>query len=200
MGSKLYNEFLDTTFNHYHRILKDTGQLFFNIKSKSFNKMINTPHWIEHLESFQKFKLKSFIIWKYSGSFDATKKRFHLDYEIIYHLSKGDEIYLNDKAEIHDPLSSVWYVPHNIKKEDRVHPTQMPEALVERILSVASKEGDTVLDNFMGSGTTGVVCKKQGLEFIGIELNPTHFENAKNRIDKTEEEIILEEFFEQNKL
>ena len=93
---KLYNEFLDTTFNQYHRILKDTGQIFFNIKSKTFNKMINTPHWIEHLESFKKFKLKSFIIWKYSGSFDATKKRFHLDYEIIYHLSKGDDIYLNE--------------------------------------------------------------------------------------------------------
>ena len=101
---KLYNEFLDITFNEYHRILKDTGQIFFNIKSKTHNKCLNTPHWIEHLESFSKFKLKSFIIWKYAGSFDSTKKRFHLDYEIIYHLSKGDDIYLNENSGLHDSL------------------------------------------------------------------------------------------------
>ncbi len=181
---KLYNEFLDITFNEYHRILKDTGQIFFNIKSKTHNKCLNTPHWIEHLESFSKFKLKSFIIWKYAGSFDSTKKRFHLDYEIIYHLSKGDDIYLNENSGLHDSLSSVWYVPHSISKKERIHPTQMPEKLVERILAISSKKGYLVLDNFMGSGTTGVQCKKYGLDFIGIELNPEHYKNAKNRIDK----------------
>ena len=56
---KLYSEFMDKIFNNYHRILKDTGQIYFNIKSKSFNKTINTPHWLEHLESFGKFKLKA---------------------------------------------------------------------------------------------------------------------------------------------
>ena len=137
----------------------------------------------EHLESFNKFKLKSFIIWKYSGSFDSTKKRFHLDYEIIYHLSKGDDIYLNDKCGIDDPLTSVWYVPHNIPSKSRIHPTQMPEALVKRILQIASKKGDLVLDNFMGSGTTGVQCKKHGLDFIGIELNQNHYNKAKERIE-----------------
>jgi len=76
----------------------------------------------------------------------------------------------------------VWYVPHNIKKEERVHPTQMPEALVERILAVASKPKDTVLDNFMGSGTTGIVCKKKGLDFIGIEINPDNFNLSKQRM------------------
>ena len=180
---KLYNEFLDAVFNNYYEILKDTGQIFFNIKSKTHNKCLSTPHWIEHLESFSKFKLKSFIIWKYAGSFDSTKKRFHLDYEIIYHLSKGDDIYLNDKCGIDDPLTSVWYVPHNIPSKSRIHPTQMPEALVKRILQIASKKGDLVLDNFMGSGTTGVQCKRFGLDFIGIELNQNHYNKAKERIE-----------------
>ena len=68
---KLYSEFLDKVFEQYYRILKDTGQIFFNIKSKTFNKTLNTPHWIEHLETFKKFKFKSYIIWKYSGSFGS---------------------------------------------------------------------------------------------------------------------------------
>tara|TARA_R100001460_G_scaffold2809_1_gene8812 strand:+ start:45 stop:740 length:696 start_codon:yes stop_codon:yes gene_type:complete len=180
---KLYSDFLDKVFQEYKRILKENGQIFFNIKSKTLNKRLYSPHWIEFTDGFQNLNFKSYIIWKYAGSFDSTKSRFHLDYEIIYHLSKGDNIYLNENCGIHDPLSSVWYVPHNIKKEERIHPTQMPEALVERILTVASKQEDVVLDNFMGSGTTGVACKKKNLKYIGIELNQKHYENAKKRID-----------------
>ena len=183
---KLYSEFLEQVFLEYERVLKPNGQIFFNIKSKTFNKMLSTPHWIEFTEGFKKLNFKSFIIWKYAGSFDSTKSRFHLDYEIIYHLSKGNDIYLNDDCGIDDPLSSVWYVPHNItKKEGRIHPTQMPEKLVERILKVASKKGDVVLDNFMGSGTTGVVSKRFGLDFVGIELNEDYYKMAKKRIDDT---------------
>tara|TARA_R100000742_G_C4230870_1_gene52462 strand:+ start:36 stop:731 length:696 start_codon:yes stop_codon:yes gene_type:complete len=180
---KLYSDFLDKVFKEYKRILKDNGQIFFNIKSKTLKKRLLTPHWIEFTDGFQNLNFKSYIIWKYAGSFDSTKSRFHLDYEIIYHLSKGDDIYLNENCGIHDPLSSVWYVPHNIKKEERVHPTQMPEALVERILAVASKPEDTVLDNFMGSGTTGVSCKKRNLKFIGIEINKNNYELAEKRIE-----------------
>jgi len=171
---KLYSEFMDKVFNELYRILKPTGQIFFNIKHKTHNKKLSTVHWIEFLESFKQFKLKSYIIWKYAGSFDSTKLRFHLDYEIIYHLSKGDNIYLNDKCGINDPLSSVWYIPHNIPNRERIHPTQMPKALVERILKVSSKEGDIVLDCFAGSGTTCKVAEEFGLKSIGIEINPKY--------------------------
>ena len=180
---KFYSDYLEKLFSEYERILKPTGQIFFNIKSKTFNKTLNTPHWIEFIESFKKLKLKSFIIWKYAGSFDSTKKRFHLDYEIIYHLSKGDDIYLNEDCGIHDPLSSVWYVPHNISKKERIHPTQMSEALVDRILKVASKKDYLVYDSFMGSGTTAVVCKKHNINFIGSELNEENYKNSIQRIN-----------------
>lgn len=180
---KFYSDYLEKLFSEYERILKPTGQIFFNIKSKTFNKTLNTPHWIEFIESFKKLKLKSFIIWKYAGSFDSTKKRFHLDYEIIYHLSKGDNIYLNEDCGIHDPLSSVWYVPHNISKKERIHPTQMPEALVDRILKVASKKDYLVYDSFMGSGTTAAVCKKHNINFIGSELNEENYKNSIQRIN-----------------
>ena len=180
---KFYSDYLGKLFDEYYRILKPTGQIFFNIKSKTFDKTLRTPHWIEFLEGFGKLKFKSYIIWKYSGSFDSTNKRFHLDYEIIYHLSKTDDIYLNDNCGLHDPLSSVWNIPHNIPKNERIHPTQMPEALVDRILKVASKGDELVYDSFMGSGTTAVVCKKNNLNWIGSELNPDNFKNANNRIN-----------------
>ena len=89
---KFYSDYLEKLFSEYERIIKPTGQIFFNIKSKTFNKKLSTPHWIEFLDGFKKLKFKSFIIWKYAGSFDSTKKRFHLDYEIIYHLDR----YLTD--------------------------------------------------------------------------------------------------------
>ena len=185
MFFKLYSDFIDSVFEQYYRVLKKNGQIFFNIKSKTFNKSLRTPHWLEFTNGFQKFIFKSYIIWKYAGSFDSTKSRFHLDYEIIYHLSKGNDIHINDATGIHDPLSSVWYIPHNIPKEERIHPTQMPIAVVDHILKIVGVHGDLVLDNFMGSGTTGLSCKNHNLDFIGIELNPNNFKLAKNRLEST---------------
>jgi DNA modification methylase len=179
---KLYSEFVDKLFSEYYRVLKNEGQIFFNVKAKTHNKSLRTVHWLEFLESFSKFKLKSYIIWKYAGSFDSTNRRFHLDYEIIYHLSKSDNIYINENCGIKDALSSVWYIPHNIK--ERLHPTQMPEAVVERILKVCSKEKDIILDSFMGSGTTAVVCKNMGRQFIGFELSEEYCKIAEKRLSQ----------------
>jgi len=58
-------------------------------------------------------------------------------------------------------------------------------------LLLGSKEGDTILDPFMGSGTTGVVAKRYNRNFIGIEINPEYFKWAKERIEKTSVKIIL---------
>ena len=113
---KLYSDFFDVVLNEVYRVLKPTGQFFLNLKSGTINKTLVTPHWIEFLESFKQFKLKSYIIWKYSGSFDSTKVRFHLDYEIIYHLSKTDDITINYEVDEKDPLTSVWHIPHFITK------------------------------------------------------------------------------------
>lgn len=64
------------------------------------------------------------------------------------------------------------------------HPTQKPVALMEYLIRTYTNEGDIVLDNCMGSGTTGVACANTGREFIGIEQNPEYFQIAKSRIDK----------------
>ncbi len=63
-----------------------------------------------------------------------------------------------------------------------VHPTQKPVALCEYLIKTYTNEGETVLDNCMGSGTTGVACKNLGRKFIGIEKDEKYFEIAKQRI------------------
>jgi len=66
------------------------------------------------------------------------------------------------------------------------HPTQKPVELMEYLIKTYSNEGDTVLDNCMGSGTTGVACKKTNRNFIGMEIDPVFFEYSKKRIDDFE--------------
>lgn len=63
------------------------------------------------------------------------------------------------------------------------HPTQKPLELMEYLVKTYTNENDIVLDNCMGSGTTGVACKKLNRNFIGIELDKNYFEIAKNRIE-----------------
>lgn len=68
--------------------------------------------------------------------------------------------------------------------KDRLHPTQKPIALMEYLIKTYTNEGETVLDNCMGSGTTGVACKKTGRHFIGIEKDEKYFELAVRRVSE----------------
>lgn len=64
------------------------------------------------------------------------------------------------------------------------HPTEKPIGLVEKLVGQFTDERETILDPFMGSGTTGVACVNTGRKFIGIEIDPGYFEIAKQRIQK----------------
>ena len=68
------------------------------------------------------------------------------------------------------------------KQKNTLHPTQKPVALCEYLIRTYTNEGETVLDNTMGSGTTGVACVNTGRNFIGIERDDKYFEIAQNRI------------------
>jgi site-specific DNA-methyltransferase (adenine-specific) len=84
------------------------------------------------------------------------------------------------------PLSVIKIQKYNIKGQ---HPTQKPVALFEYLIKTYTNEGETVLDNCMGSGTTGVACLNTGRNFIGIELDDKYFEIAKERIESHEVQI-----------
>jgi site-specific DNA-methyltransferase (adenine-specific) len=73
-----------------------------------------------------------------------------------------------------------------------IHPTEKPIALLEYLVKTYTKEGETVLDNCMGSGSTGVACVNTKRNFIGIELDDTYFEIAENRIEQARKECMSE--------
>ena len=70
--------------------------------------------------------------------------------------------------------------------ERGLHPTQKPVALLEYLIKTYTNEGETVLDNCMGSGTTGVACVNTDRNFIGIELDDHYFEVATERINQAQ--------------
>lgn len=84
----------------------------------------------------------------------------------------------------YEEARTFFYQPINIKdKKLYNHPTIKPLNIIERLLKNSTKKGDTVLDPFMGSGTTGVACKNLDRNFIGVELDKKYFYTASNRIN-----------------
>jgi hypothetical protein len=82
---------------------------------------------------------------------------------------------------------SVLDIKQNWSKQQQIHPTQKPVALMEYLIKTYSNEGDTVLDFVFGSGTVGVACKNLKRNFIGIEKDENYFNIAKNRIESVSE-------------
>lgn len=72
----------------------------------------------------------------------------------------------------------------NAVQSKKLHPTEKPVALLEYLIKTYSNEDDIILDNCMGSGSTGVACVNTGREFIGIELDENYYNIAKNRISQ----------------
>lgn len=97
----------------------------------------------------------------------------------------GDESNLENK-----PAQNNLYYPKSIltfsnaDKNNKLHPTQKPVALIEYLIKTYTNENDVVLDNCMGSGTTAVACINTNRNFIGIELDEKYFNIAKERIEK----------------
>ena len=73
------------------------------------------------------------------------------------------------------------------EKWKKVHSTQKPEALLHRIILASTNKGDTIFDPFLGTGTTAVVAKKLGRNYLGIEKNKKYFKVALERVNKTKE-------------
>ncbi|HJZ60187.1 MAG TPA: DNA methyltransferase [Gemmataceae bacterium] len=86
------------------------------------------------------------------------------------------------------PDSDTWYASRvcGTFRERTGHPCQMPEAVLERIIRVASNENDVVLDPFAGSGTTLAVAKKLGRRYFGVELSQDYADGVQKRLDAIE--------------
>lgn len=94
--------------------------------------------------------------------------------------------YKNTKG-IETPYAGTGRTGGNLKNN---HPTVKPIALMEYLIKMVTREGQTVLDPFMGSGTTGMACKRLGRDFIGIELNEEYIKIAEARIKTIQEKLL----------
>ncbi|MCB0496283.1 MAG: site-specific DNA-methyltransferase [Cyclobacteriaceae bacterium] len=100
---------------------------------------------------------------------------------IVGNNKKQGDFKQKDNEGFRYPLS---ILPYSIHCGSKLHPTQKPLLLCEHLIKTYTNEGDTVLDNCMGSGTTGVACKNLNRNFIGIELDPEYFKIADKRINE----------------
>ncbi|MBD3390683.1 MAG: site-specific DNA-methyltransferase [Chitinivibrionales bacterium] len=98
----------------------------------------------------------------------AKSKKYYFDYDLARRINGGKQ------------MRNLWEI--NAQRHITSHPTEKPESLLERIVLIGSKEGDLVVDPFLGSGTTGVVAKRLGRKFIGFEIDESYFAEAENRI------------------
>ena len=104
------------------------------------------------------------------------------------------ELAWTDFGGTHKAIRHIWdgYIKQGIEHNTiQVHPSQKPVALMEWCLSF-TPEGATILDPFMGSGTTGVACVQTGRNFIGIEIDKGYFDIAEKRIKEAQLQIRME--------
>lgn len=113
---------------------------------------------------------------------------------------KDSALYGKERIENATGYDSTERFPRSVlnfpsgKMNQLLHPTQKPVALMEYLIRTYTNEGDTVLDNCMGSGTTGVACVNTKRDFIGIEQESKYFDIAKTRIESAEQDLKFDLF------
>ena len=188
-------------WEQYNRIIKENGAIVL-FGSEPFSSKLR----ISNLKNY-----KYDFIWdkvKPSGHLNA--KRMPLkQHETISVFCKGkcnyypimteqapriNKNYLKNKSELFGNEREVIRISNkkypksilefsNANQKNKIHPTQKPVELLEYLIKTYTKENETILDNCMGSGSTGVACINTNRNFIGIELNEQYFTIAKERIE-----------------
>jgi len=173
-----FNDFNIAWINECKRVLADNGTIWISgtlhnhpligviLKQLDFW-LINDIIWYKRnaapLLAANRLAPSTELIWLASKS-----KKYFFDYKTAKDLNGGKQ------------MRNLWEI--NAQRHKTKHPTEKPETLLERIILLGSKQGDTVLDPFMGSGTTGVVARNLKRDFIGFELCANYFAIAEHRI------------------
>lgn len=133
---------------------------------------------------------RGLVVWD-KGISRNQPGRFRNDCEFVVWCSNGDMPIDWKAAKGIKAMPGVYHVPM-VNPKQRFHQTEKPLELLERLLAICPP-GGTVLDAFMGSGSTGVAAVRTGRSFIGMELSDQYFEIASSRI-RDENERALEDF------
>jgi site-specific DNA-methyltransferase (adenine-specific) len=119
------------------------------------------------------------FVWHKPNAIPFTNATMKQDFEYIVRL-------YTEKGKITKGLDqhkySKLFVSNIDSSFDKEHPTKKPIQIMKRLVELCSKKGGTVLDPYMGSGTTGVACVQLGRAFIGVEIEPKYFDIAVKRI------------------
>lgn len=160
-------EIMERIIPDLYRVLEDGGALY------SFSRWDVYPRFKEIIES--KFQIKNLLVWmKNNWSMGDLKGAYASQYENIIYAVKGRHI-LNGGRDT-DILNFDRVGSNNL-----IHSHQKPEKLIKYLIEKSSKEDDTVLDCFLGSGTTLYVCQNNRRSCIGIELDSKYINIIKNR-------------------
>lgn len=177
ISKKDYVGFSKAWIKEAFRILKDTGSMFI------FSGWTNLKDILIAVDDVG-FTTINHLIWKYQfGVF--TKNKFVTSHYHILFVVKNPKKYHFNKIE-HYP-EDVLIVNREYWTNKTKTPTKLPVELVKKLVSYTTKEDDLVLDPFMGSGTTAVVCKMLKRNFLGFEIVPDYVRFANERLSKIPE-------------
>jgi len=194
MTAPEYMQFTRKWIGACHKVLKDNGSIYI---SCTYHNLAEVMIVLKQLD----FKINNVIVWQKSNAMpNMTKRVFTHSTEFVVWAVKGKKWIFNYKElKTINPetqkdgslkqMRDVWALPLVQGKERlhgkdgrALHPTQKPEEMLKRIIVASSNKGDLVLDPFSGSGTTAVVAKRLGRNWIGIEQSKKYVEMAKKRI------------------
>lgn len=187
---KIYDQFTEAWLAAARDLLTDNGTLW----------VIGSYHNIYRIGAILQdlgYWILNDIIWRKTNPMPNFRgRRFTNAHETILWAAKSKDSkyrfnYDAMKALNEDlQMRSDWFIPlctgHERLKNDegqKAHPTQKPEALLYRVIMSSTNPGDTVLDPFFGTGTTGAVAKKLGRNYIGIEREEDYIRIAQRRLD-----------------
>ncbi|HXV97340.1 MAG TPA: site-specific DNA-methyltransferase [Anaerolineae bacterium] len=173
------------------RLLKPSGSIYVFMGVRFISKLFLM------LEEEYKLNFNGWITWHYTQGM-GRKTGFSPRHEDILYFTKSEQFTFNlDNIRVPQKYyrernnmaganpGDVWQFSHvhYCSAEREPHPTQKPEALMERIVKASSHPGDLVLDPFVGSGTTCRVAQILGRNWLGIDINPEYISMSQKRID-----------------
>jgi site-specific DNA-methyltransferase (adenine-specific) len=197
---KAWREYEDLTrqwLSETDRLMKPTASIYIFMGVRFISTLFRI------MEEDFKLSFNGWITWHYTQGM-GRKKGFSPRHEDILYFTKSDTYTFNlDTIRIPQKYfrnrnnmsganpGDVWQFSHvhYCSAEREKHPTQKPEALMERIILASSNEGDIIIDPFVGSGTTCRVADIHNRKWIGIDLNPNYIEMAERRIKQKSKDI-----------
>ena len=184
-------------WEQYHRLVKPSGAIVL-FGSEPFSTALRHSNlkefrydWIWEKEQGANFMLCKYQPYKVHEIISVFSCKRHLYHPQMtegkpYISGKGTSGAVTGNVKKKQTVNTGTRYPRSIlrfntDKGRGLHPTQKPVALLEYLIRTYTNEGDTVLDNCMGSGSTGVACINTGRNFIGIELDDKYFRIAESR-------------------